>query len=82
MAAKLIPMPATSHERAQREIDMCRYVVNQCIVVHMTSLNNVRHLISFYFTLQDHAAPKHSDSIGGCSYRNIHYSPDKSCQGF
>ena len=23
----------------------------------MTSLNNVRHLISFYFTLQDHAAP-------------------------
>ena len=26
MAAKVIPMPATTHERAQKEIDMCRCV--------------------------------------------------------
>ena len=32
VAAKVIPMPATSHERAQTEIDMCRYVLNQCTV--------------------------------------------------
>ena len=26
VAAKVIPMPATTHERAQKEIDMCRRV--------------------------------------------------------